>query len=161
MHFFERLKSLVIKTVNVHVHVHCRPSHTCWPAVRVDLVAGPITEQAIPPPEPGIPHMQTLTDTQQVTLSLDIRNKKGNPADVDGAPQWSSSNPAVATVEPSADGKSALVKAQTPGDTTIAAVADADLGSGVVEITGIEQVQVKAGQAVTVGFVAGVPEEQP
>jgi uncharacterized protein YjdB len=109
--------------------------------------------------------MLVLTDTQKATVTLEPKNSKGNPAPVDGVPQWSSSNPAVATVEPSTDGMTAVVKAVTVGSTQISAVVDADLDPGtgsenVREITGTLDVDVKASEAVTMGLTAGTPEEQ-
>jgi hypothetical protein len=102
-----------------------------------------------------------ITDTQQVRLTLDIRNKKGNPAPVDGVPQWAISDPNVASVEPDADGMSAIVKANVTGTTQVTATVDADRGEGVRTLAVTDSVQVLAGEAVTVGFVAGTPEEQP
>lgn len=103
-----------------------------------------------------------LTDVQQVSCSLDPRNAKGNPAPLDGVPQWASSNPAVATVEPAADGLSALVKAVSVGTAQISCVADADLDVGELrEITGILDIEVKPSEAVTLGITAGTPETQP
>lgn len=101
-----------------------------------------------------------LTDTQKVTCTIDPRNIKGNPAPVDGVPQWSSSNPAVATVTPSDDGLSATVTAVGVGVTQISCVADADLDAGETrEITGVLDVDVRPSEAVTLGIVAGTPEE--
>jgi uncharacterized protein YjdB len=102
-----------------------------------------------------------LTDTQQVTCSLDPRNSKGNPATLDGVPVWSTSDEAIATVEAAADGLTALVKAVTVGTAQISVVADADLDVGEQrEITGLLDIEVKAGEAVTLGITAGTPEEQ-
>lgn len=102
-----------------------------------------------------------LTDTQKVSCTLDPRNAKGNPAPLDGTPQWASSNPAVATVEPAADGLSAVVTAVAPGTTQISVTADADLDEGETrEISGTLDIDVKAGEAVTLGITAGTPEEQ-
>lgn len=105
--------------------------------------------------------MLVLTDTQKATLTLDPRTAKGAPARLDGVPQWSSSNPAVATIEPAADGLSAVVRATATGTTQINVVADADLDANEVrELTGVLDVEVKASEAVTLGISAGAPEEQ-
>lgn len=102
-----------------------------------------------------------LTDTQKVGCTIDPRNSKGNPAPVDGVPQWASSNAAVATVTPAADGLSADVVAVSVGTTQISCVADADLDVGELrEITGLLDIEVKASEAVTLGITAGVPVEQ-
>lgn len=104
--------------------------------------------------------MIILTETQKVTLTLDPRNAKGNPAKVDGVPEWAVSNPGVARVEPAADGLSAVVFASVGGETQVSATMDADLGEGVRHLVATDTVTVVPGEAVTVGFVAGAPEEQ-
>lgn len=104
--------------------------------------------------------MQILTDTQQVTANCKPKTAAGAPARVDGVPQWSTSNPSVATVTPSTDGLSCVVKAAGIGTSQIGVVADADLGEGVREITTLDDVEVKASEAVTIGIEWGVPEEQ-
>jgi hypothetical protein len=102
-----------------------------------------------------------ITDTQQVDLAIKPVDKKGNPGQVDGVPAWTSSNPAVATVEPASDGLSATVKAATAlGTTQISVTADADLGAGVTPIVGTVDIEVVGGQAVSLSIVAGTPAEQ-
>jgi hypothetical protein len=104
-----------------------------------------------------------LTATQQAALAIEIVDAKGNPAPVDGVPQWTSSEPNYATVEADADGMSATVKAVGPVTATpvqINVSADADLGSGVTNIVGLLDVSVVAGQAVGVSITAATPEEQ-
>jgi len=104
--------------------------------------------------------MLILTDTQKCSLAVEPRNSKGNLAPVDGVPQWSSSNPAVADVQPSADGLTAVVVAGATGSTQISATVDADLGTGVRSINAVLDVTVAASEAVTLGISAGVPEAQ-
>jgi hypothetical protein len=105
--------------------------------------------------------MLLLTDTQKSTLTIEPVTAKGRPALLDGVPEWSSSNPAVASIEPAVDGLSAVVVARGAGETQISVTADADLDEGETrEISGVLDVQVKAGEAVSVGIAAGTPEEQ-
>lgn len=104
--------------------------------------------------------MKTIKDSQQFDYTLQITDKKGAPADVDGVPRWTSSNELVAAVEPSADGKSATVVAGVPGTATIAVSADADLGEGVTEISGAEDVVVTPGGAAVISLLGGDPTEQ-
>lgn len=105
----------------------------------------------------------TMTVTQQFTLTLNPTDKKGKPAPVDPTdpPTWGSSNDAVAQVVPAADGLSALVVAQGVGDYTISVSADADLSANISLIIGSDTGTVTAGQATSVGLVAGPVEEQP
>jgi hypothetical protein len=120
---------------------------------------GPVAEIPQPSKEPLI--MLKLTDSQKVTLTLDPRNAKGNSAALDGIPQWANSNPAVAALSVSSDGLTATATALTPGSTQITVVADADLDEGELrEITGTLDLEVQAGEAVSLGLIAGTPTEQ-
>lgn len=137
-------------------HHHHHPLHIRWSI-------GPVSEQSLPPFLPQEPLMLTLTDTQQCTLGpIAAVDGRGNPAPIDGVPTWVSSDPTILTVEPSADGLSALVKSVGPlGNAQVTVTADADMGAGTVSITGLQDVTVIAGQAVVVTVPAGVPVEQP
>lgn len=102
-----------------------------------------------------------LTDMQKVVLSVSFTNRAGNPAVVDGVPQWTSSDPAVIAVTPSEDGLSAVAVTVGPlGLAQVSVVADADLGEGVTEITGVLDIEVKPSQAVFAIVVAGAPEDK-
>lgn len=101
-----------------------------------------------------------LSDSQQVPLAIDPRNKKGNKAPVDGVPQWASSDPNVISVTPSADGLSCLAKAGATGTAQVSVTADADLGSGVTALAGTVDFEVRPGPAVSLGITTGTPEEQ-
>ena len=103
-----------------------------------------------------------LTDSQQCELSIKPVDKKGNPAKVDGKPVWSVDNTELLSVTPSADGLSCTLAAVGPlGSGTVSVKADADLGEGVSEVVGVANVEVVAGQAVTVNIESGAPSEQP
>lgn len=105
--------------------------------------------------------MLIITDSQQVDLAIKPVDKKGFPAQVDGVPVWATSDPTIATIEPSADGLSAVVKAATAlGSVQISVSADADLGAGVETITGLLDLEVAAGKAVSLAIIAGTPTEQ-
>lgn len=106
--------------------------------------------------------MITITDNQQFEVTISPVDAKGNPAPIEGAPVWSVSDPALLTVtalEP--DGLTALVVAVGPlGAAQVLVSADADLGEGVTTIGGLLDVDIVAGQAVSLEIVAGVPSEQ-
>ena len=104
--------------------------------------------------------MADLTATQQLTATLTITDRKGNPASVEGAPVWASSDETVATVESSADGMSGVVKAVAPGSGRVVVTADADLGEGVTPIIGTLDINVTPGTASVVAISAGPAEEQ-
>lgn len=104
-----------------------------------------------------------MTVTQQCDLQIEVFDAKGNPAKVDGVPVWSSSEETYVTVEAEADGMSALAKAVGPVTTLpvqVNVTVDADLGDGVRHIVGVLEVSIVAGEAVSVGISASVPEEQ-
>ena len=106
--------------------------------------------------------MLKMTYTQQVALSLQPVDAAGNPAEIDGEATWDLANPAVGSinVDPT-DSLMATFVASEPGTTQVNVSADADLGSGTTTITGLLDVEVLAGQAVSLEVTAGTPEEQP
>src|SRR5258706_5801716 len=79
------------------------------------------------------------TDQQYLGVTLTITNKKGQPAPVDGAPVWASSDATVLTVTEAADGMSGDIVTVAPGVARVTVSADADLGSGVTTITGVTE----------------------
>jgi hypothetical protein len=104
--------------------------------------------------------MSILLATQEIDLAIQPLDKKGNPAQIDGIPAWMSSNPSAVAVIPAADGLSCVAKAGVIGASTVTVTADANLGSGVTTISGTYEINVAAGEAVTIGIIAGTPREQ-
>lgn len=103
-----------------------------------------------------------LTDSQKARLKIQPKTKAGNPATVDGVVVWTSSDPTIAQVVADPDdatGQTAWVSAVGLGTAQIQAVADADLGPGLRNITAVVDIEVKAGEAVNVGIVAEAPVE--
>jgi hypothetical protein len=103
----------------------------------------------------------TITDSQAFTASVSAVDAKGNPALIDGAPIWTSSNPLIITVVPSANPLTARVSAVGPlGAAQVVVTADADLGAGVRTLTGILDVTILGGAAVSLSIAASTPQEQ-
>jgi hypothetical protein len=103
--------------------------------------------------------MLTLQDNQTVSASIAPVDAKGNPAQVDGVPSWSSSDPGLLTVVASADGLSAVIAAVGPlGTAQLQVAADADLGEGIVPLVATADITIVGGQAValTINFDAPV-----
>lgn len=103
-----------------------------------------------------------LSDTQFIEGQVQTVNKKGRPAPVEaGSIEYSSSNEAVATVteDPNDETKFAI-KAVGAGTTQINYSADADLGEGVVPISGFTDVEVTPAQATGFNVTFGEPQEQ-
>jgi hypothetical protein len=112
-------------------------------------------------PAKGEHLMFLLGDDQQVLATIQPRDAKGFPANIDGLPVWTSSDVAVATVETvDPSGMTALIKGIAPGSCQVNVTCDADLGAGVTTIGGVVDIQVEPGVAVTLGVVMGVPEQQ-
>lgn len=100
----------------------------------------------------------TLTDSQQVILSLRAVDKKGQEATVDSVLFQTSDESIAALV---IDGQTATVVAGGVGTAQVTVTVDADLGQGVTPLAGVIDVIVIPGQAVGLQVVAGIPSEQP
>lgn len=73
-------------------------------------------------------------------ISFVFKNKRGQPAQVDGAPVVTSSDETVAKF--TIDGANIFVDTQGPGVATGTLSADADLGAGVTEVSAVFDVTV-------------------
>lgn len=100
----------------------------------------------------------TITNEQKIPVTLAPLTAAGNPATVDGAPQWSVTS-GDATLEVSADGMSAmLISGEANVNSQITVSADADLGEGVSTITDTIDLAVVAAAASQLGLNVGTPE---
>lgn len=100
-----------------------------------------------------------LTNDQKVSVAIQPVDRFGNVAKVDGIPVWSVSDPGIGALEAAADGLSAVFTTAGPlGVVQIQVQADADLGGGIKPLVGTLDIQVEAGEAVSLGLVAGIPE---
>jgi hypothetical protein len=101
-----------------------------------------------------------LKVTQSLPLTIEIKDAKGNPAKVDGAPEWAVTDEALATLEVSPDGFTATVTPMGPlGSVKVQVTADADLGEGVKSILGELDIDFLAGDATTIALSAGNPTD--
>ena len=91
----------------------------------------------------------TMAAGSIATLSVQWVDKGGNPAKVDGPTKWQSSDDTILKVEVSTGNPLiSNVYSQGPiGAAQVQATADADLGSGVQNITAVCDITVIAGQA--------------
>lgn len=115
------------------------------------VAASPFAITAQDPPA----QKRTLTIAQQLIASFVVSDARGNPARIDGVPQWASSNTDVATVTPSGDGLSAVIRALQAGTASISVTVDADLGAGVRPLIGTGDIEVQAGVAEVIRLVFG------
>lgn len=82
----------------------------------------------------------------------------GNPARVDGVPTWALSDGVYGTLTVDVDGLGAtFVPAGILGAVQIRVDADADLGEGVRTLTGLLDVQIEAGEAVSLSITTDPP----
>jgi hypothetical protein len=104
-----------------------------------------------------------LRDHEQATIAIRaFKSRKGNPAEIDGAPEWFTGNSELVAVEPASDGMSCLIKAVGPlGDAVVSVKVDADLGEGVTDLHGRIEVKITGGPAETSEFGEPTVEEQP
>lgn len=101
----------------------------------------------------------TLTDNQKVALSVSPESAAHNPAVVEN-PVWVSSDESIIILQP-VDGNPLAVVALTTGKLGSAQVkltADARIGEGEVILTAIQDIEVIAGEAVSLTINAGTPE---
>lgn len=96
-----------------------------------------------------------LTNEQKVQVTVLPKTAAGNPATIDGAVSYTSSNPDTASID-----QSGLIVATGVGVTQITATFDADLGEGVraIELSGA--VEVVAAEATTGVIEFGEPTLQ-
>lgn len=93
-----------------------------------------------------------ITTDEEAEVKVSFTSLSGNPARVDGAPLWSSSESSVATVMASADGMSAVVTSVDEGEAELVLKADADLGEGIEELMISTTVLVRAAKAGVAAF---------
>jgi hypothetical protein len=109
--------------------------------------------------------MLLLPTDQKVLATIEPVDAKGNPAKIDGQPNWNSSSTDIANVAPEPDDGSGKWSAWvTPvgavGTCQINVIADADLGSGITQITGVLDLEVVSGQAVSFQISTAAPVPQ-
>ena len=95
--------------------------------------------------------MKQVTIDQTITARIGaVRDRAGNPAEVEGPWSWETDSDTV-TLQPSADSTSCVVVTgdQTDEIVNITAVADADLGEGVQEIIAVFEPLVIVGGTAT------------
>lgn len=104
----------------------------------------------------------SLTSTQFVEGVLQPVDRKGRPAKVQpGSVDYSSSDENVFTVtEDPNDETKLIITAVSEGTGQLDYSADADLGDGVVTISGFTAVEVLPASAVGFGITFGTPQEQ-
>lgn len=106
--------------------------------------------------------MLSIKSTQEQDFQIEGIDRLGNPAPLEaGSVVFESSDPTVFTVSQNSDDQTkGTVKAVGVGVAQLNFSADADLGEGVVTISGFSAVEITPAQAVGFGFVPGEIREQ-
>lgn len=101
--------------------------------------------------------------SQKVKVTLQPQDRLGNPASVEpGSVVFESSDLDICTVVQNPDNEleaEVFSSTNNPGTAQLEYRADADLGEGVVQISGFSAVEVLPLQAVGFGLSVGVPED--
>lgn len=106
--------------------------------------------------------MYQLPSDKYVNLQVSYVDAKGNPAKVDGAVVWKTSDAAICAVTADATDstKAKLNPGANLGQAQASATADADLGAGVQTLICTLDVEVVAGSAIA-GTITPVGEPLP
>lgn len=98
----------------------------------------------------------TMTTEEKALLSVTPTTEAGNPAPIEGAVTYTITS-GTCTIEPVDALTAYVVSGAEPGDSTVVATADADLGAGVVHITDTLVVHVTSPLAENLGLGAAEP----
>jgi hypothetical protein len=105
------------------------------------------------------PMAVSMSDTQSVVLALGTNDAKGNPTPLptfDSPPVYVSSNPAIVTVTPAADGLTAVAAAVGPvGSSTVSVTGS--VGGVALAAAAIDVTITGVGPAVALTLTAGTP----
>jgi hypothetical protein len=105
--------------------------------------------------------MYQLREDQQVQASFSVTDSQGNPALIDGTPEVVSSDESILTAILENDGVTVtIVPTGVLGSAQVQISADADLGAGVETISGVFDVEVVAGKAVSISLNPGTPTDR-
>jgi hypothetical protein len=105
-----------------------------------------------------------LTADQEVPVSVAFTDDHGNPAQVDGAPTWASSDDTILSVTPAADGLSAIVAAVGPdgsAQVSVTANANMDPNGAPIPVMGLLGIDVVSGAAASAVLTPGAPVPTP
>lgn len=107
--------------------------------------------------------MLELKDTQYTTVTIAPINKRGNPAPVENV-VWETDNPeliAVTVPDPEHPETCQILANGPVGVCTVTVTADVNMDPEVAEpLSDFFGVEIKAGQATSLGFTFGEPQEQ-
>jgi Bacterial Ig-like domain (group 2) len=105
--------------------------------------------------------MYNLPADHTVQMQVVYVDSKGNPATIDNAVVWDSSDVSIVSVQAdAADSTKVKVTPVAVGQAQVTATVDADIGEGVRELKTLADINVVGGEAVA-GMIAPVGEAEP
>ena len=120
--------------------------------------------QALRKETPPMALETTINNEQRVMMFIAPTTEAGNPAQVDGEPVWTvaAGDGTLQDLEPPDPLRRwAVADAAAIGDSVFHCTADADLGSGVVNLVQVFIVHVESPMAANMGGGFGEPELKP
>lgn len=103
-----------------------------------------------------------FTTIEQLPVSIQPVNAKGQPAEIDGPATWLTDSSDLLTLEPSDDGLTCLIKSTgMPGRAVVQVTCDADLGEGTTPLVGTIDIEVVSAPATSIVVTPGTPEVIP
>lgn len=105
--------------------------------------------------------MTTILVNTQRTVNAHFLTQDGKPAQVDGSPVWTISDPSVLELTPTSSGFSVKLRGLAEGSCEVTATADADRGEGVRPVTLTAIVRVMEPEATGGEFSFSDPEPVP
>lgn len=130
--------------------------HESKESVHFNFIIGPTTEKGVH----IMPVDISMSDQQQVVVSVSPVTATGSPAKLDGPPVFAVASGDV-TLITATDGMSATIVSGLDGDSTVSVSADADLGAGIKTISDTITVHVTSPQATSLGLTAATPVAKP
>lgn len=109
----------------------------------------------------SLPMALTIKDSQKFSvLATRAVSAKGNIATLDGPLVWEVSDPLKLAQSSSPEGVISFSAVGPLGTAQVRVTGDADMGEGIRAIAGVLDVEIIAGDAVSIVIEPGVPEEQ-
>jgi hypothetical protein len=121
------------------------------------VMAGPVRKRLFGNLDPEESEMAAfvLADDQEVDLSLDLRDRFGNPTKPVSAPSWEVSDRSLLSIKPAPDGLSCLVQAVGKVGSAQVSVKIPRSSTPGDFITGVQDFSIGSSETTFVGLVSG------
>lgn len=144
--------------LDINIYIDAKKKPKC--RHKLKMTVGPVSNRDITLKKEN-PMALVLTDIQKVSLSIAAVDAAGNPSTVEDVVWNSSANDILTiTADPTDPSKAVATTTGKLGTAQIQVSADAKIGEGTVALNGIQDVEVVAGEAVSLNIAAGTPESR-